>query len=112
MSATLPFVSAEARVWRDIPELNALAVSGLTAMFDKDHKLFCQRFRRPGRSFGRDAVSHRYSTMALLGLCELRKTGAQVPFDFDAAVSACAADTRWVKRIGDLGLLLWLISEC
>ena len=59
-----------------IPELNALAVRGLTAMFDSDRQLFCHRLIRTNRGLVRVGVSPRYTIMTLLGLRQLEMAGA------------------------------------
>jgi hypothetical protein len=94
-----------------LQELNSLAVRGLVSMFDPEKGLFCYRVRRTEHGLVREGLSHRYTIMALLGLHALQKTGARCPFDTDAIFKSCASDTRWIKGVGDLGLLIWLTAE-
>jgi hypothetical protein len=81
-------------------------------MFDPDKQLFCYRLRRTREGLVREGVSRRYTTMALLGLQAIQKTGVPCPFDTDAVFRSCADDTQWIRGIGDLGLLIWLTAEC
>jgi hypothetical protein len=94
-----------------VQELTSLAVPGLVSMFDPEKQLFCHRLRRTREGLVREGVSRRYTTMALLGLDALQKTGARCPFDMDAIFKACVGDTRWIDGVGDLGLLIWLTAE-
>jgi hypothetical protein len=94
-----------------IREMTSLAVRGLVSMFDPDKQLFCYRLRRTTKGLVREGVSRRYTTMALLGLDALQKTGVQCPFDTDAVFRSCADDPRWIHGVGDLGLLIWLTAE-
>jgi hypothetical protein len=97
---------------RNIPELNALALRGLVSMFDTKRNLFCYQVHRTRKGFVCDGFSERYSVMALLGLREVQKMGIEVPIDTSSAIAACIGDMRWIRGVGDLGLLLWLVSEC
>jgi hypothetical protein len=96
---------------KTVQALNSLAVRGLVSMFDSEKRLFCYRVRRTEVGLVREGLSHRYTIMALLGLRALQRTGAQCPFDTDAIFESCAGDTRWIKGVGDLGLLIWLTAE-
>ena len=80
-------------------------------MFDSEKKLFCNRLRSTSRGLVREGVSRRYTTMALIGLRALQKSGVDCPFDTDAIFDSCAGDTRWINGVGDLGLLIWLTAE-
>lgn len=96
---------------QSVRDLRSLAVRGLVSMFDPESQLFCHRLRRTREGLVREGVSRRYTTMALLGLHALKKTGAPCPFDTDAIFKSCAGDTRWINGVGDLGLLIWLTAE-
>lgn len=80
-------------------------------MFDPEKQLFCHRLCWTKEGLVREGVSRRYTTMALLGLHALQKTGARCPFDTDTIFKSCASDTRWIDGIGDFGLLIWLTAE-
>jgi len=80
-------------------------------MFDSDKQLFCYRLRHTKAGLVREGVSRRYTTMSLLGLQALKKAGVECPFDTDTVFKSCAADTRWIHGVGDLGLLTWLTAE-
>jgi hypothetical protein len=96
---------------QSIRELISLAVRGLVSMFEPDQQLFCYRLRGTTEGLVREGVSRRYTTMALLGLNALRKTGVQCPFDTEAVYRSCADDPGWIHSVGDLGLLVWLTAE-
>lgn len=93
-----------------IPELNALAVRGLVAMFDSDRQLFCHRLIRTKRGLVRVGVSPRYTIMTLLGLRELEMAGGQSSFDTEAIYKTFVRDSSWIRSVGDLGLLIWLTA--
>ena len=81
-------------------ELTSLAVRGLVSMFDSEKKLFCNRLRSTSRGLVREGVSRRYTTMALIGLRALQKSGVDCPFDTDAIFDSCAGDTRLINGVG------------
>jgi hypothetical protein len=95
----------------DIRRLTTLAIAGLPAMFDRGRNLFCYRVQHNGRRLVMEGVSHRYTIMTLLGLQEFTKSGGTHPFDTEAILASLTADMTWVKGIGDLGLLLWLVAS-
>jgi len=106
----MPILASKATS-QSIRELTSLAVRGLVSMFNPDKQLFCYRLRRTSGGLVREGVSRRYTTMALLGLDALQKTGVQCPFDTDAVFRSCADDLQWIHGVGDLGLLIWLTAE-
>jgi hypothetical protein len=95
----------------DLSELTAAAAQGLVQMFDPATKLFCARLVRTPTGLIRVGQSPRYTIMTLLGLREREKAGLEIPFETQAIFRAFVSNTRWVRSIGDLGLLLWLIAE-
>jgi hypothetical protein len=107
---SMPILSSKVTS-QSIRELTSLAVRGLVPMFDPDKQLFCYRLRRTTTGLVREGVSRRYTTMALLGLDALRKSGVQCPFDTDAVFRSCADDPDWIQGVGDLGLLIWVTAE-
>ena len=94
-----------------IRELNLLALRGLMLMFDAESRLFCYRVRSTWHGLVREGYSRRYTVMALLGLQAFEKTGVRCPIDVNGAIEACASDPSWIRGVGDLGLLIWLIAE-
>jgi hypothetical protein len=104
-----PIVSNAAN--KSAQELTSLAVRGLVSMFDSEQQLFCSRLLSTQHGLVREGISRRYTTMALIGLRALQKTGAHCPFDTDAIFESCAGDARWITGVGDLGLLIWLTAE-
>jgi hypothetical protein len=93
-----------------IRELVSLAARGLVAMFDSDKQLFCHRLLSTEQGLVREGLSPRYTIMTLLGLRELEGAGISSPFDTQAIYRSSIRDTRWIRGIGDLGLLIWLTA--
>jgi len=112
-SSTLPaFGTSHARSTPpcDISELISFAAHGLEVMFDAEKQLFCHRLLRTERGLVREGLSPRYTIMALLGLRELELAGMNSPFDTQAIYASFIRDTKWIRGIGDLGLLIWLAA--
>jgi hypothetical protein len=95
-----------------ISTLTSVAARALLALFDGKEMLFSRRIRLNGRGFHREGVSARRSVAALLGLQRLTDSGEWQPFNLETIHAAILQDTRWVKGIGDLGLLVRLAAEC
>jgi hypothetical protein len=95
----------------DVRELIRIALQGLAAMFDPDKQLFCHRLVRTEQGYRREGVSSpQYTVMTLLGLCQLQRAGARVPFAIEALYEPLARDTSWIRGAGDLGLMIWLTA--
>lgn len=94
----------------DIRELISFAATGLNAMFDADRQLFCHRLIRTERGTVREGLSPRYTIMALLGLRDLELAGMNSSFDTQAIYASVIRETKWIRGIGDLGLLIWLVA--
>lgn len=94
----------------DVRELLSLAVRGLVPMFDEDRQLFCHRLVLTDHGLVREGVSPRYTIMTLLGLRELELSGMDSPFNAQGIYASLMRDTSWVKGVGDLGLLIWLVA--
>lgn len=94
----------------DIRELVSFAANGLNAMFDEERQLFCHRIVRREQGHVREGLSPRYTIMTLLGLKELELAGLSSSFDTQAIYASFIRDTKWIRGIGDLGLLIWLIA--
>ena len=96
----------------DIPELRALALRSLVAMFDEKEKLFSRRVTLKEDGFHREGTSRRRTIIALLGLQRVVESGAPQPFDIASIQEVILGDTSWVESVGDLGLLTWFIAAC
>lgn len=94
----------------NVDELKALAVRGLTQMFDPERQLFCYRLKQVGNGLVREGISHRYTIMSLLGLCQLEVFGQPSSINVKAVLHNLVNDSSWIDNSGDLGLLLWLCA--
>jgi hypothetical protein len=94
----------------DIRKLNSMAVRGLASMFDESASLFCHRLIDTKQGLRREGLSPRYTVMTLLGLYELRRSGASISFDIEALFESFVRETHWISGVGDLGLTIWLIA--
>jgi hypothetical protein len=94
----------------DVRQLLSLAARGLVAMFDVEKQLFCHRLLRTERGIVREGLSPRYTIMTLLGLRELELAEMDSAFDTQAIYASFIRDTKWIRGIGDLGLLIWLTA--
>lgn len=90
--------------------LVALAVRGLSAMFDQQQQLFCYKVKKSGSGVVQEGISHRYTMMTLLGLHRLKEAGQSLPFEVKTIFDALLADLTWLDNIGDLGIVLWLCA--
>ena len=88
-----------------------MAAKGLLALFDGTEMLFSQRITLRERGFRREPTSPRRTAVALLGLQRLADSGQRQPFDLPSIESAVFQDKRWVKGIGDLGILVQFAAE-
>src|SRR5579864_4308214 len=95
----------------DIPELNALALRSLTALFDVRENLFSRSLTLTKDGFYREKTSRRRTMIALLGLQRLADSGGPLSIDIAAVRDATLTDNNWVRSLGDLGLLTWLTAE-
>lgn len=91
-----------------VPQLTELAISGLERMFDAEQQLFCFRVKRTPGGLDREGHSHRYTTIALLGLRRLEIAGQHSPVPITPVFDRLLRSSDWVDNLGDLGLLLWL----
>ena len=73
--------------------------------------LFSRRITLRERGFRREPASPRRTVVALLGLQRLADSGKRQPFDLPSIESAVFQDKRWVKGIGDLGILVQFAAE-
>jgi hypothetical protein len=95
----------------DMRRLNSIAAGGLMKMYDPQVGLFCRRLTRRASGLAAEGISPQYTIITLLGLSELQKAGIQSPIQIQQTFRMLLEDTRWVKSIGDIGLLLWLSSQ-
>ena len=94
----------------DICALNRMSVQGLIPMYVAEKQLFCYRVVHTSTGLVSEGISERYTIMTLLGLRELERTGARIPFDTDAIYASLAQDMNWIQGAGDLGLMIWLTA--
>jgi hypothetical protein len=88
-----------------------LAARGLVAMLDPNLQVFCNIYMKTESGMVREGVSHRYTTMTLLGLHRYEKFGGRSPVKIDRILNALLDNLGWVDSAGDLGLLLWTCAE-
>jgi len=106
---TAPTADSETSV--DIPELNALALRSLVSLFEAKENLFYRSVTVAKNCFHHEETSRRSTIVALLGLQRLAESGESLPFDIAGIQDVLAADTNWVRGLGDLGLLTWFRAE-
>ena len=88
----------------------SLAVRGLGAMFDAQTQLFCFKLKKSENGMVSEGLSHRYTTMTLMGLHRLQRSGGRSPFDADRILVSLLSDLNWIDNLGDLGVMLWMCS--
>ncbi len=96
----------------DFPALNSLALRSLVSLFDEKERLFSRRVTLTEAGLRREGCSRKHTIVALLGLQRLADAGQSLPFDVVSIRDFILGDTRWVKSVGDLGLLTWLAAVC
>jgi hypothetical protein len=83
------------------------ALSGLPRMLDPTTGVFAFTVR-PGGPAGR---SLRYTCITLIGLTAAARTGFETRLDLDRLVRSLAERRREITNAGELGLLLWCLSD-
>jgi hypothetical protein len=96
---------------RSTSELCDLAATGLVAMLDPEEQIFCDIYNRTEKGMIRERLSQRYTMMTLLGLHRYELSGRRSPVTIAPVLDALLRDTGWIRRAGDLGLLLWTCAE-
>jgi len=109
--ATSGSSGAESERSYDVKELVSSSIQGLKPMFDSEKQLFCHRLLRTESGLVRDGWSPRYTIMTLLGLREAELAGMNPLFDMRAIYTSFVRDTKWIRGVGDLGLLIWLVAS-
>lgn len=89
--------------------LKSVAAKALLTLLDGRASLFLGRIALTEGGFRKDSVSQHHTVVALLGLLQ---SGLPHSFDLEAIEEAIFRDTRWVKGIGDLGILIRFAAEC
>jgi hypothetical protein len=89
-----------------------MAAKALLTLLDGKEVLFSRLITLRERTFRREPVSQRRTVVALLGLHQFADSGQAQPFDLDSIQAAVFQDRRWVKGIGDLGILIRFAAEC
>ena len=95
----------------EVSALSSMAAKALLALFDGTEMLFSRRLTLRGRGFRREPASPRRTVIALLGLHRLAGSGQRQPFDLPSIETAVFQDKRWIKGIGDLGILIQFAAE-
>jgi hypothetical protein len=93
-----------------IAELIAFSNAGLVPMFDLKEQLFCHRLNPSPTGYVREGISQRYTVMTLLGLREMELAGVASQTNMLVSFEALLRKTDWVQGVGDLGLLIWVVS--
>lgn len=112
MPASALTFPSRAELPAEVNTLLELAMRGITPMFCPEQNLFCYRLKQTPHGLVREGISHRYSIMTLLGLHRAQLAGLSSPLPLRPIVEGVARGTEWVEGAGDLGLLLWLASQC
>ena len=95
----------------EVSALKIMAAKALLALFDGTEMLFSRRITLQARGFRREPASPRRTVITLLGLQCLADSGQRQPFDLESIENAVFQDLRWIKGIGDLGLLVQFAAE-
>ena len=96
----------------DLSPLKSMAAKALLALFDGTEMIFSRRITLRDRGFRREPPSPRRTVISLLGLHGLAGSGQRQPFDLACIENAVFPDRRWVKGIGDLGVLVQFAAQC
>jgi hypothetical protein len=107
--------SAGTRSERGVPgvaHLNSLALEALKYLLDEKERLFCRGAVWTKRGIVRDLPSRKVTTIVLLGLQRLARSGAAHGFDLATIQREVFADSSWIRSAGDLGLFLWFTALC
>ena len=83
------------------------ALTGLPRMLDPEHGIFVFTVR-PGAPAGR---SLRYTAITLIGLTAAARAGFETRLDLNRLVRALIERRREITNPGELGLLLWCLSD-
>jgi hypothetical protein len=83
------------------------ALTGLPGLLDPHTGVFAFT-RRPGGPVGQ---SLRYTCMTLIGLSAAARAGFDPGLDLDRLVRGLAGRSRQMTNLGELGLLLWCLSD-
>ena len=95
----------------EVSALSSMAATALLPLFDGTEMLFTRRITLRGRGFCREPASPRRTVIALLGLHRFADSGQRQPFDLPSIETAVFQDKRWIKGIGDLGILIQFAAE-
>jgi len=95
----------------EVSALTSMAAKALLALFDGTEMLFSRRITLRRQGFRREPASPGRTVVALLGLHRLANSGQGQPFDLPSIETAVFQDKRWIKGIGDLGILIQFASE-
>ncbi len=114
-SVALPIRSVNSTWGREsqleVSALSSMAATALLPLFDGTEMLFTRRITLRGRGFCREPASPRRTVIALLGLHRFADSGQRQPFDLPSIETAVFQDKRWIKGIGDLGILIQFAAE-
>jgi len=91
---------------------NAQALETLRYLFCEKDNLFSRSAIFCGNELHRERNSPKRTAIALLGLNHFEESGGTVPFNLRSIQDAILMDTRWVRSLGDLGLLTWFTAQC
>ena len=92
----------------DVRRLNAIALGGLSQMFNREAQLFCHTLKRGKSGLSQEGISPRYTILTLLGLYRLETAGVCSPVPITRIFESVLERCDWVKSIGDIGLMLWV----
>jgi hypothetical protein len=96
----------------EVSALCSMASKALLTLLDETEMLFSRRLTLRGREFRREPGSPKRTVVALLGLHRLAGSGQRQPFDLPSIETAVFQDKRWIREIGDLGILVQFAAQC
>ena len=103
-------IALAGRVSAEVRELNGRALRSLTHLFDRETLLFKEGASLANGNVQWRNVSRKSTLLALLGLRQLLASRSEQPFDISRIEGVALRDKRWVKSIGDLGILIWFAA--
>jgi len=95
----------------EVSALCHMASKALLTLLNKTEMLFSRRLTLRGRELRLEPASPKRTVVALLGLSRLASSGQRQPFDLTSIETAVFQDKRWIKGIGDLGILVQFAAQ-
>ncbi len=110
----IPGIKVQNTVKTDIhPKINTLlniSLKAIEEMFNEEDLTFYSKRKEIRNKVVNRGESQRYNLIALLGLYKASVHGLETKIDLDKVIGQQITYVQKYKSIGDIGLLLWLVS--